>query len=301
MKPTMNSPAISAAICGILLATLAPIHSEETKAPINTRWSIEVNLAGDDGLSAKLRETLLPGAPSLGGNPSLAVMGFDNPATADQDWLVSLEVPGHSEEIWKNLQHDHKDKWGSPDESGRWFIHDEESGDHFVIARADDALKFTNAAENFDITLESRAKRRDSGWSVHGHVMFGGKNEEQAESRLLRLAESVTFNAAGKDDGMQLEVTVAMIEAPPTGRIEKAVSDALDSRLLDRLKPVLPKPVLSHKSDNGRHNFTFNMQFDAGQTDRVIAAVIKHLTEGDPHKPQPQPAPETDDPDAKNR
>lgn len=295
----MNDRRKYAAICGALFASSIPAPGDGGPAAITPAWEVHADLSGE-GLPAKLRGILLPNAPKLGASPSLTIRGFDNLATADKDWLVSLDVPGRVDRIWENLQRDLGDEWGSPDESGRWFVNDPDSGEGFVIIQAGESLKFSNAAENLSVTMASVETRPAPGRAIHGYVNLRAPGAER-ESKLFRLAESATFSAGSLGDGMVLDITVALIEVPATDRIEQAVRESLDSKLLDQLTPFLPKPVLTRDSTDEHERFTFTMEFDAAQTDRMIAAVIDRLMEGEARDPQPQPATASDDSDATSR
>jgi hypothetical protein len=290
----------TAAFYGALLAASLPAFGDEAPAAIIPAWEVHADLSGD-GLPTKLREVLFPNAAKLGRKPSIAVKGFNNSATKDDDWLVSLEVPGKADELWEKLQRDFKDEWGAPDESGRWTVNDPESGDTFVIAKTDKALQFTNAAENLTVALASGNRQPTAGRAIHGHVNLQASGADKAGSELFRLTDKLAFSAGSSGSGMVLEITVDLMETPEADQIEKAVRKALKSDLLDQLAPVLPKPAVSRKSSESRESFTFTMNFNAEQTDRAISTVLENLMAGEPERSPLQTVPDTDGPDAKDR
>lgn len=293
----MNQSRRFAALYGTLLATAVPALGDGEPAAISPTWEIHADLSGD-GLPGKLRELLLPNASKLGPSPSLTIHGFENAETADKDWMVSLHIPGHADRIWNDLQRDFNEEWGDPDETGRWLVNEPDSGVSFVIVQSGESLKLTNAVENLSVTLATVEAQTTEARAIRGYVNIRASAAEQ-ESKLFQLAESATFSAGSSGDGMVLDVTVALLESPSANRFEQAVREALDSKLLDRLTPFLPKPALTRDSTDEHEVLTFSMEFDAAQTDRIITAVIDHLIEVKIE--DPQPAPESNDSDAKNR
>jgi hypothetical protein len=176
--------------------TLLPLAAHGAELPIKPFWEIQARLDGETSpvFSRNIKE--LFGKKRLeqilSGHTVLRVAGFENDKTPERDWIAEIrDVKGMKK-----------------------ILPAEKKGAEFAVWSDDsETLKLAGPGANKGQVIEEIATLKDDVW-LSGWIDFNQLKGAGIQSKLLKLAENVSFTAAGTGD--VVTVTLRPVFNSPT-------------------------------------------------------------------------------------
>ena len=266
---------------GCLLAMLAcqsPARGESAVVSIDTTWEIHADLTSN-ALTERWAHLVFPDGfiDKLPEGSRISILGFNNDATPENDWLVSLRLMKMTDAVWQGLLESFKDQWGAPGDSGRWEIHDADSNLSFVIARGQDHINFTNVAANLELKMNMIAPDLLRDMPLAGKIDLSALPDAALESRLFRSSGLLKFDTTIEDAAMVIDVSVGKIKDFDPVQIEAAIMRSVESRLGEQLSAIIPVPAIERVTENETEWMKMKFTLSAEQSERVMKLVVEKL------------------------
>jgi hypothetical protein len=175
--------------------TLLPLAAHGAELPIKPFWEIQARLDGATSpvFSRNIKELLGKGSERvLSGHTVLRVAGFENDKTPERDWIAEIRGMQGMKEI----------------------LPAEKKGVEFAVWSDDsDTLKLAGPRTNKGQVIEEIATLKDDVW-LSGWIDFNQLKGAGIQSKLLKLAQNVSFTATGTGD--MVTVTLHPVFDSPT-------------------------------------------------------------------------------------
>lgn len=175
--------------------TLLPLAAHGEELPTKPFWEIQARLDGATSpvFSRNIKELLGKGSERvLSGHTVLRVAGFENDETPERDWIAEIRGMQGMKKI----------------------LQTEKKGAEFAVWSDDsETLKLAGPATNKGQVIEEIATLKDDVW-LSGWIDFNQLKGAGIQSKLLKLAENVSFTATGTGD--VVTVTLRPVFDSPT-------------------------------------------------------------------------------------
>jgi hypothetical protein len=267
---------------GCLLAMLAchtPAMGEPVTAEIETTWEIHASLTSN-AFTKQWSHLVLPDGfiDNVPAGSRISIFGFNNDATQEKDWLVSLRLMEMTDKIWQDLLGTFKGDWGPPGETGIWEIHDADSDLSFVISRDKDQINFTNVAANVAVKVNVADQVSSPNKPLSGKVALAVLPEGALESRFLKSSGLLKFDTTLNDADMVIDVSIGKIKDFDPAQIEAAIMSAAESRLGEQLSTIIPVPQIERVTVDEAEWMNLKFTFSPEQSERVIKLMADRLS-----------------------